>query len=271
MLYIVGMSQLIAQDKMEMNSYTVSQLASLAGISVRTLHHYDHIDLLKPSQRTEAGYRLYTEDELFRLQQIMFFKELDVPLSDIKAVLDDPDFDPINALESHRRLLAQQAQRLNGLLKTIDKTLHRLKENDMTVTDKDLYEGFTAEQIERYEREALEMYDLQTVRAANQRVRKMSKGQWQAIKEEGRAVTQAIAELIGRDSADADVQALIARHHAWIENFYDCSAEIYIGLGQLYTQHDEFRAFYEKVWPGLAEFMQAAMIHYAEHVLLLQG
>lgn len=251
-----------------MNTYTVSQLANLAGISVRTLHHYDHIDLLKPSERTDAGYRLYTEDELFRLQQIMFFKELDVPLGEIKAVLDNPDFDPINALESHRRLLARQAERLNGLLKTIDKTLHRLKENDMSVTDEDLYEGFTAEQIERYEREAQEMYDPQMVREANKRVRKMSKGQWQSVKEEGDVVTQAIAELMERNPEDEAVQALIARHHAWIENFYDCSAEVYSGLGQLYTQHDEFRAFYEKVRPGLAEFMQAAMIYYAENVLL---
>ena len=104
-----------------MPAYTVCRLARMAGCSVLTLlHHYDQLGLLKPSTRTAAGYRLYGEQELLRLQQILFFKELDFPLSEIQAVLDDPDFDQVQALENHRRLLQQRADRLTGLLQTID-------------------------------------------------------------------------------------------------------------------------------------------------------
>jgi len=254
-----------------MTAYTVSQLAKMAGVSVRTLHHYDHIDLLKPSSRTEAGYRLYEEQDLLRLQQILFFRELDLPLKDIRDILDDPEFDPVEALKNHRRLLQRQAERFLHLLKTIDKTIQRLTEDDMTMTDEELYEGFTQEQIERYKREAREMYDPALVEESERRVKKMSRAQWKAIGAEGEAVTTGLAALADREPGDVEVQELIARHHAWIENFYPCSAEVYRGLGQGYAEHPEFRAFYEKYRPGLADFMQVAMAHYADHTLAKKG
>jgi DNA-binding transcriptional MerR regulator len=240
----------------------------MAGVSVRTLHHYDHIDLLKPSSRTAAGYRLYEEGDLLRLQQILFFKELDFPLSEIRDILDDPEFDQVEALENHRRLLQGRAERLVHLLRTIDKTIQRLKEDDMTMTDEELYEGFTKEQIERYQREAREMYDPELMAESERRLRSMTKAQWNAVKEEGDRVTRALAEAADRAPSDPEVQALIARHYAWIEQFYAASAEMYRGLGRLYVEHEEFRAFYDKYRPGLADFMQAAMAYYADHTLM---
>ena len=248
-------------------THTVSQLAQIAGVSVRTLHHYDHIGLLKPSARSEAGYRLYAEPDLLRLQQILFFRELDVPLEEIRAALADPHFDQVQALRQHRRLLQGRAERLTALLATIDKTIQRLTEADMGMTDEELYAGFTKEQRERYQREAREKYDPALVAESERRVKKMSRAQWQAIGAEGEAVTAGLAALTDRAPGDADAQALIARHHAWIENFYPCSAEVYARLGQLYVQHPEFRAFYEKRHAGLADFMAAAMAYYAEHTL----
>jgi DNA-binding transcriptional MerR regulator len=239
----------------------------MAGVSVRTLHHYDQIGLLKPPARTEAGYRLYGEPELLRLQQILFFKELDMPLDEVGHILDDPGFDQVAALEGHRQSLQQRMERLARLLKTIDRTIDRLTEDDMALTDEELYEGFTTEQIERYQREAREMYDPALVAESQRRVKKMSRDEWQAVKDEGEAVTTGLAALIDRAPGDAEVQTLIARHHAWIENFYPCSAEVYRGLGQGYVEHPEFRAFYEKVRPGLAGFMAGAMNHYADQVL----
>ncbi len=252
-----------------MNAYTVRQLAEMAGVSVRTLHHYDHIGLLKPSARTAAGYRVYGEEALLRLQQILFFRELDVPLSEIRSILDDPGFDLVEALEDHRRLLQARAERTTQLLKTIDKTIQRIKGEDMDqpVTDKELYEGFTPEQRERYEREVQERYDPALVRESQERVHKMTKGEWKAVQAEGEEVTRGLAALADRDPGDAEVQALIARHHAWIEQFYHASAEVYRGLGRLYVEHAEFRAHYEQYRPGMAEFMAAAMEYYAEHVL----
>ena len=248
-------------------AYTVHQVATLAGVSVRTLHHYDQIKLLRPSSRTAAGYRLYGETDLLRLQQILFFRELDFPLGEIQRILDDPGFDQVKALESHRRMLHERAERLALLLSTVDKTIQKLTEDTMTLTDADLYEGFSQEQIERYKREVKERYDPKLVAESDRRVRKMSKTQWQAVGEDGKAVTRRMAEFMDRDPGDPEVQETIARHHAWIENFYPASAEVYSGLGQLYVEHPEFRAYYEAYAPNLADFMQAAMNYYAEHTL----
>jgi DNA-binding transcriptional MerR regulator len=249
------------------HTYTVQQLARLAGVSVRTLHHYDHVGLLKPSARTAAGYRQYGEADLLRLQQILFFKELDFPLADIQAILDQPGFDQVQALQDHRRLLQQEADRLGRLLNTIEKTISRLTEDNMPMTDEELYEGFTPEQIERYTREANELYDPKIVAESNRRVRNMSKAQWQAVKDEGGAIAQQLADLMDKPPSDATVQAAIARHYAWVDNFWHPTAESYRGLGQGYADHPEFRAFYEKVRPGLADFLCAAMSYYADHTL----
>lgn len=248
-------------------AYTVKQLAKMAGVSARTLHYYDQIGLLAPSARSESGYRQYGETELLRLQQILFFKELDFSLSKIRSILDDPDFDTVTALENHRLLLQKQSERTALLLETVDKTIQRLTENSMSMTDKELYEGFTKEQIERYEKEVEEKFDPQRVQKSKRRIGKMSKQQWQAVKSEGDRVTHLIADLADRAPDDPEVQTLIARHHAWIENFYPAPADVYRGLGQMYAEHEEFRAFYEKFRPGLADYMKTAMIHYAEHTL----
>ncbi len=248
-------------------AYAVQQLARMAGVSVRTLHHYDHIGLLKPSARTAAGYRQYGEADLLRLQQILFFRELDFPLADIQAILDDANFDRVQALHDHQQMLQAEADRLGQLLKTIEKTISRLTEVNMTMTDEELYEGFTPEQIERYTREANKRYDPQIVAESNHRVRNMSKAQWQAVKAEGGAVAQQLADLMDRQPSDTAVQAAIARHYAWVDNFWHPTAESYRGLGQGYAEHPEFRAFYEKYRPGLADFMCAAMAYYADHTL----
>jgi DNA-binding transcriptional MerR regulator len=247
--------------------YTVRQLAEMAGISVRTLHHYDHIGLLRPGDRTHAGYRLYAADDLLRLQQILFYKELDFSLEDIRQILDAPGFDRVAALQSHRRMLQRRGERLDQLIRTIDKTILKLTEDKMELSDADLYEGFTPEQAERYQREAREMYDPKLVAESERRIRKLSKQQWQAVKEDGHRVTQLIASLADRDPGDPEVQAAIEQHHAWIENFYHCPADIYQGVGSLYTDHPEFRARYDTYRPGLADFMRPAMEYYAEHSL----
>ena len=250
-------------------AYSVRELASLAGVSVRTLHHYDQIGLLTPSSRTAAGYRQYGADDLMRLQQILFFKELDVPLGEIRAILDDPEFDQVEALENHRRLLHLRAERLAQLMRTVDKTIQQLTEDTMTLTNEELYEGFSKEQIESYESEAKERWGYTAAyQESRQRVGNMSKAQWNAVKDQGDEATRLMAGLMGRDPADPDVQAAIAKHHAWIENFYTAPAELYVGLGQMYADDQRFRAFYDAYAPDLADFMRDAMAIYAETVLV---
>lgn len=250
-----------------MTAYTVSQLAKMAGISVRTLHHYDNINLLTPSARTESGYRLYEEPDLLRLQQILFFKELDFPLSEIGSILDDANFDQIEALKSHRHMLQEQTARLASLMETIDKTIQKLTEDNMSMTDDELYEGFTPEQRERYPREAREKYGEEAVAASEQRARNMSKKEWQALKAEGEEVNQILASLMDKAPDDPAVQTAIGRHYTMMNRFMPVPVEMYRGWADMYVEHDEFRAYYEKYRPGLAAFMQAAMTVYADTAL----
>jgi DNA-binding transcriptional MerR regulator len=248
------------------NSYTVRQVAKIANITVRTLHHYDALGLLTPTSRSAAGYRLYGEADLLRLQQILFFRELGFPLEQIGTIIEDPHFDQVRALEHHRRMLRAQVTRLERLLETVDKTITRLTEDNMGMTDAELYEGFSQEQIDRYKREAREQYGDQVVEESERRVKGMSKEHWTAVNAEGDAATRAIAELAeqGRAPGDPDVQRHVARHYAWVDHFWHPTPEAYAGLGQLYAEHPEFRAFYDKYRPGLADFLSAAMTIYSE-------
>ena len=178
--------------------YAVKALAKMAGVSVRTLHHYDHIGLLEPSSRTAAGYRLYGQKDLLRLQQILFYRELDFPLNEIKKILDRPGFKLTKALENHREMLRERADRLARLLNTIDKTIQKLEEENVGMTDEELYEGFSKEQIEGYRREVRERYDPMLVEESERRVRNMSKEQWKAIKQTGDEIPRRLAGLVDR-------------------------------------------------------------------------
>ena len=154
------------------------------------------------------------------------------------------------------------------LVQTVDKTIHNLMEDTMTLTDEELYEGFSKEQIESYQSEAKERWGAtDAYRESQRRVGNMSKAQWSTVKDQGDEATRLMAGLMGRDPADPEVQAAIAKHHAWIENFYTAPAEMYAGLGQMYVDDERFRANYDKYAPGLADFMRDAMAIYADTVL----
>ena len=257
---------MIAGMEKHASTYTIHELAGMAGVSVRTLHHYDQIGLLKPSNPTPAGYRLYAENDLLRLQQILFYKELGLPLRQIRSLLDQPGFDQVAALKDHRRVLEVEMERLALLLKTIDRTIIRITEDPMELTDAELYEGFPQETAERYQREAAALWP-ETYAETNRRIRKLSKEQWNAVKAEGDALNRQLAGLMDKAPGDPQVQQAIARHHAWIENFYPAPAELYRGLGQMYAEQPEFRATYERYAPGLADFINAGIAYYCDHIL----
>lgn len=252
-------------DQEQSRTYRIGELARLAGVSTRTLHYYDQIGLLNPSCRGENDYRLYDFDDLLRLQQILFFRELDVPLKKIKRVLDDPGEDWIGILKQHHHQLDREIERLKKLKITIEKTIHNLEDKDtMPLKDAELYEGFSKEKIERYQREVQNTYDHKKVEEVDRKIRSMDKSQWAAVKNEGSAIASELANLIDRDPADPDVQALIARQHAWIENFYSAPAEVFRNLGDLYANHPEFHAYYDQFAPDLANFLRKAMRFYSE-------
>lgn len=250
-----------------MAEYSVSELAELADVTVRTLHYYDEIGLLKSSKRTAAGYRRYGMQDLLRLQQILFFKAVDMPLDEIQAILDQPDFDEIQALRDHRRRLRERTARLERLITTIDRTIHQLTEGKEMLSDEELFAGFTPEQAVHYDREARERWGDEEIDRTLDRLRKMSKAQWDGVQEQGEGVTKRLASLIDHAPEDPQVQDAIAQHHAWIENFYPAPAEVYRGLGRMYVEHEGFRTYYEKYETGLAEFIQAAIEVYCERHL----
>jgi len=195
-------------------TYTIGELTTLASVSVRTLRYYDQISLLNPNGRDANSYRCYGYADLLRLQQILFFRELDFPLKKIKHILDDPTVDRMVLLQQHHQNLGLRIERLRTLQATIEKTIKNLQEEDFVpLIDAELYEGFDKEKIERYNREVRETYDPEVVARINHKVRNMSKTQWAAIQEEGSAIATGLAELMDRDPADPDVQALIARQH----------------------------------------------------------
>ncbi len=246
-----------------MKQYTVKQLAGLAGVSIRTLHYYDEVGLLKPSFRTEANYRLYKEVDLYRLQQILFYRELDLPLKEILHLLDSSRFDLVAALLKHRQELIRRSKKMEKLVKTIDKTILRLKGEKVMLNDEELYEGFSKEKQEQYRKEAKELYGADAVEKANKQIRKMSKEQWLALQKEGDDVFKELSLFMDRDLASPVVQDLVAKHHLWIEKFFQANRTVYAGLAESYASHPDFRKYFDKYAQGFADFLRAAMDIYS--------
>jgi DNA-binding transcriptional MerR regulator len=250
----------------ERASYTVGELAALAGVSVRTLHLYDQKGLVSPSGRTPAGYRLYGEADLLRLQQVLFYRELDFSLEDIKKALDTPVYDYVAALKRHRRLLEFKAERLSTLMGTIDRTIRSLNGEDDMLTNKELYEGFDDQTIERYEQEAKTNWGgTDAYEQSRRRVRAMSKEQWQAVKTRGEEITLAFVALYkaGKSPDGPEAMEVCASWAGHLKAFYDPTPEMIEGLGAMYADHPDFRATYEKIAPGLADWLKPVMAAYA--------
>lgn len=245
-------------------AYTVGRVAELAAVSIRTLHHYDEIGLLRPAAVSEAGYRLYAEADLERLQQILFFKELGFALPEIKAILDDPAFDRRTALRQHREALLERQGRLVLLIRSIDNTLEAM-ERGIQMPAKDLFDGFDHAQ---YEEEARQRWgNSKEYQESAKRTGGYTKADWEAIKAEGMAIYTDLASVMDRDPADPAVQAAIQRHHQQInDRFYTCSTAVYRGLGEMYVQDERFTANIDKVKPGLARFMNQAMQVYCDRL-----
>jgi DNA-binding transcriptional MerR regulator len=250
--------------------YTVKQLARLAGVSVRALHHYDEVGLLKPASIGENGYRYYGREELLRLQQILFHRELEFPLEAIAAVLAQPGFDRMAALRRHREKLAGEAARYRRLIRTLDETLAAL-EGEAEMNDKDLYQGFAPEKQAEYEdwlvkRGGDQMrHDIDRSKAA---MKGWSKADWAEFQTElegnEAAVAKAMADGLPPDSAA--VGEIMRRRWAWVAKAWNREPEpaAFKGLGQLYLDHPDFGARYEGRAKGLTEYLAAAMAAYAD-------
>jgi DNA-binding transcriptional MerR regulator len=246
--------------------YTVKAVAEIAGVSIRTLHHYDEIGLLRPASASPAGYRLYSRADLERLQQVLFFKELGFGLREIREILDSPGFDRRQALASHRRLLLEQKRRRERLIESVDQSIDSIERGD-SMDESAMFEVFDRKQLEEWREEARQKWGSERVDESWQRASRYSREDLERIKAEGEDYTVKIAALMDRDPADAEVQWQVGRHFKLInDSYYACTPEIFRGLGEMYVRDSRFTEFYDRVKPGLADFMRRAMAVYADQL-----
>ena len=256
-----------------MKLHTVKALARLSGVSVRTLHHYDQIGLLKPACVGKNGYRYYGREEMLRLQQILFHRELEFPLEVIAEVLARPDFDRVEALRRHRAKLSKELARYRRLLKTLDATLATL-EGETDMDDKQLYQGFSPEKQAEFEAWLVERYGTrihQSIAQSKAAMQDWSNSDRQAFSAEFDAIErdlgQALANGVPADSEG--VRCVLRRHHAWVARGWaqTPNAIAYRGLADLYEANPDFCARYEAVRPGLSEYLAEGMRRFAEREL----
>ena len=247
-----------------MTQYTVKEIAQAASISARTLHYYDEIGLLSPATVADNGYRYYDEDSLLQLQQILFFKSFGFHLKEIKDFIEQPDFDRVQALEDHKARLLVEFERLDTMITTIEHTIEYLKGERKEMTKEEIFEGYDPEKQAVYEEEVREKYGDRLWKQSQQRFGSYSKQKQSAVIEKGKEITQAIADQMDKGFEHPTVQNQIARYYEYMQNFYDCSLEVFAGLGQMYVDDPRFTANYEAVREGLAEFMRQSMNHYVQ-------
>ncbi len=244
--------------------YAVRELANLAGVSVRTLHFYDEIGLLPPTRVGDNGYRYYGEPAVLRLQQILLYKELGLSLEAIGGMLDRPDFEVVQALESHRLALTRRSSRLHRLMETVDRTIAHLK-GEAAMNTMDLFAGFSDEEQAKYEQEAEALWG-ESVRESSRKWKATPPARKAEIMAEGQAVYQDLIAQLDQPPASSAVQATIARWHKHLRHFFEPSVEALRGLGRAYEEDARFRATFDRMDPALAPFVRQAIDLYCERL-----
>lgn len=248
-------------------NYKVKEVADMVGISVRMLHHYDKIDLLKPESFSPAGYRLYTDKDLERLQQILFFKELDFSLQEIKVILDSPNFDRKSALETQEKLLIKKKERLEEIIKSVRKTIKSI-DGGIEMNKKEMFKVFDLSQIEKeqekYAEEVKQKYgNTSAYRESLEKTSNYTKEDWDSLQAEGDKLLNNIAALMDKEPSHPEVQkAVEALKQHITDNFYNCTPVIFRGIGDMYL-HDK-RIVENK--EGLAKFLRDAIHIYCDNL-----
>ncbi|WP_061310850.1 MerR family transcriptional regulator [Clostridium botulinum] len=251
--------------------YKIKEVADMAGISVRMLHHYDKIGLLDPESVSAAGYRLYSDENLDRLQQILFFKELNFPLQEIKIILDSPNFNKKEALETHRQLLLEKKLRLEKIIQSVNKTINSM-EGEFKMDKKEILNVFSMTEIEEHQRkyseEVKEKYgNTSAYKESNEKTSKYTKEDWSNIMKDWDIIYKKLANLMDKNPDDKEVQEYIHQSREHIsKNFYDCTPEIFRGLGEIYVNDERFTANIDKYKTGLSKFLRDAINVYCDNI-----
>ncbi|HEY7173662.1 MAG TPA: MerR family transcriptional regulator [Micromonosporaceae bacterium] len=244
-------------------SYSVGQVATLAGVTVRTLHHYDEIGLLTPADRSATGYRRYHDADLQRLQEIMFYRELGFSLEEITDLVHEPDANPAAHLRRQHELLLSRLERTHRMVEAVEKAMeaHTM---GISLTPEERFEVFGDFDPAEHEDEARERWgETDACAESARRTSAYTKDDWLAIRAEADGITRAYADAMASGAAaDSAVAMDVAeRHRGHIDHwFYSCSYSIHSGLGEMYVADSRFAAHYEAVAVGLAGYVRSAIL-----------
>ncbi len=248
--------------------YTIKQLSTLAGVSTRTLRYYHTLGLLSPHHVTQAGYRVYGGEQVDRLQQILFYRELGFELSAIKAALDDPAFEGSRALERHLEALFRRREQLDSLIATVQKTIETVKGGKI-MTDREKFEcfkrGAIAENEAQYGLEIRSRYGDETVEKSNKMFAGMSEEAYRKMTALGEEIQSALEEAVraGKKPGSPEGRSIAAKHKDWLQfTWPSYSEEAHRGLGAMYVADERFTAYYDKNVPGCAVFLRDAIAAY---------
>lgn len=245
--------------------YSINQLSKLAGVSARTLRYYDEIGLLKPSRVSDTGYRYYGEEEVDLLQQILFYREREVPLPMISEMIYSQDFDRMKALEDHLAALRGQRTRLEELICTVEQSIAAMK-GEKKMSDKEKFTAFKREAIAeneaKYGKEIREKYGKEEVEASNRKMMNMTEEEYESFEKLGQDILQGLrrAVLAGEEPGGEEGRRLAVMHKDWLAfTWPQYSRESHNGLVDMYLADERFKDYYDKDVPGCAAFLAEAV------------
>ncbi|MGC0375870.1 MerR family transcriptional regulator [Streptomyces sp. SAI-229] len=244
-------------------SYSVGQVSDFAGVTVRTLHHYDDIGLLVPSERSHAGHRRYSDADLDRLQQVLFYRELGFPLDEVAVLLDDPDADPRAHLRRQHELLTARIEKLRKMAAAVENAMEARKMG-INLTPEEKFEVFGDKDPEQYAEEAEERWGGTEAYAESQRrVARYTKEDWKRVQAEVDDWQERYTALVasgGRPSDEAAMD-LAEEHRQHVSKWYfEVSYEMHTCFGEMYVSDERFKAYYDSMRPGLAEHLKEAIL-----------
>ena len=249
--------------------YTVKELSRLTGLTPRTLRYYDAIGLLSPARNRDNDYRLYGGAEVDRLQEILLYREMGLPLEEIGRILDAPDYDRAGALRGHLERLLAQRRRVEELIQSVRCTLETM-EGDAIMQDKEKFEALKRQAVQEneaaYGQEAREKYGDEAVDGSNRRLSGMSREEWEQMNQEETGYREALRRAAAAgDPAGEDAREAVRLHAAWLCRFWKpgmLTAQSHIALVDMYGQDQRFTDYYEAVVPGCAAFFAQAVRAY---------
>lgn len=247
--------------------YTVQKLSEIANVSTRTLRYYDEIGILKPARINSSGYRIYGREQIDRLQQILFYRELGVSLDKIKVILESPSFNRVEALKEHRLKLLEKQQQIEKLIANVNKTISE-EEGEVKMADKEKFKGFkqkiTDDNEKTYGKEIREKYGDETVDKSNAKLQGMTEKQYKEVTDLAEEIHEKLAEAfkIG-DPASELAQEVAELHKRWLCFYWPTySKEAHAGVAQMYVDDERFTAYYDKEVPGAAKFLRDVIFIY---------